>query len=284
VDLRLVKYFLAVIDHGGITRAAKALYVAQPSLSQAIRSLERQLDVRLFDRSGRQLTLTPAGESFAETARQIHRDIDRAHAEVQAVRNLTAGRLELAATPTLELDPLPELASRLRHAHPGLLLSVVAPGGAAEVVNEVRQGHAEIGLTELPVKTETLRVWPLETQEITLVLPVAMAVDLPDPVPLNAIADIPLVTTDTGIRTLPPMAATVAVQSAHWPAVWDLVRLGAGATFLPKRLAERRGENVVVRSTVPKLEQSIGLVYRPGPLSPAARAFLAIAGVGHIPE
>jgi DNA-binding transcriptional LysR family regulator len=282
MDLRLVEYFLAVVDHGGITKAAKALYVAQPSLSQAIRNLERQLGVQLFDRSGRQLSLTSEGESFVATARQVRHDVDRARAEVQAVRDLAAGRLEVAVMPTLDVDPLPELASRLRRSHPGILLSVTAPGGAVEVVDEVRRGRAELGLTELPVKADTLRIYPLETQEIALVLPAAIAADLPDPVPLAALAAIPLVVMDSDTRTLPAAMATVAVVCAHRPTVWDLVRQGTGATFLPKRLAERQLQDVVVRSVVPRMEQSIGLIFRRGPLSPAARAFLAIAGIDRL--
>ncbi|WP_443209948.1 LysR family transcriptional regulator, partial [Rhodococcus rhodochrous] len=61
MDLHLVTYFVAVVDHGGITKAAQALYISQPSLSQAIRTLERRLDTTLFDRTGRRLTLTEDG-------------------------------------------------------------------------------------------------------------------------------------------------------------------------------------------------------------------------------
>jgi DNA-binding transcriptional LysR family regulator len=279
MDLRLLEYFLAVVDHGGITKAAEALYIAQPSLSQAIRSLERELGVDLFDRSGRRLTLTGAGESLAVAARRIGHDVDQARAEVQAVRDLASGRLEVAATPTLEIDPLPELASRMRREYPGILLSVLIPGGAAQVLHEVRQGRAELGLTELPDRADALHACPLETQEITLVLPPGIAADLPDPVPLAALAGVPLVTTDAGTTTMPETNAQIAVECAHRPAVWELVRQGAGATFLPRRLAERHLRDVVVRSLSPRVERSTGLVFRPGPVSPAARAFLSIAGV-----
>lgn len=286
MDLRLVAYFVAVVDHGGITKAAHALYIAQPSLSQAIRSLERQLGVQLFDRSGRQLTLTDAGTSFVAVSRRILDDVDHARSKVHAVRDRVTGRLELAALATLAVDPLPELASQLRSRFPGIMLTVIDPGGSAGVVNEVRQGRAELGLTDLPVKSDTLHSWELSTQEIALVLPPEMAAELPDPVPLGAVAEIPLVMepADMATRTLIDDALQaavghVAVECAHRPAIWELVRHGAGATFLPRRLAENELAEVVIRSTVPELRRSIGLVFRPGPLSPAAQAFLEVAGV-----
>ncbi|WP_370943249.1 LysR family transcriptional regulator [Amycolatopsis sp. cg5] len=63
MDLRQVEYFVAVVDHGGVTKAAEALFLAQPSLSQAVRQLERELGAELFDRTGRHLVLTAAGRS-----------------------------------------------------------------------------------------------------------------------------------------------------------------------------------------------------------------------------
>ncbi|MVZ99925.1 LysR family transcriptional regulator [Actinomadura sp. LD22] len=279
MDLRLLRYFRVVVDQGSITKAAEALYIAQPSLSQAIRTLERQLGVQLFDRSGRRLVLTAAGKSLAAAARTIESDVERARAAVRAVRDLGGGRLELAATATLEVDPLPELAGRLRREHPGILLSIVSPGGAVQVVDEVRHGRAEIGLIELPARTETLRIRRLKTDEITLVLPPALAEGLPDPVPLDAVAAVPLVIADVDAATMPVPGCQVAVECAHRQAVWDLVRLGAGATFLPRHLAETQLRDVVIRSLCPHLEQDIGLVFRSGELSPAARAFMGVAGV-----
>lgn len=286
VDLRLVAYFVAVVDHGGITKAAHALFIAQPSLSQAIRSLERQLGVKLFDRGARGLTLTDEGASFVEVSRRILDDVAHARSKAHAVRDRVTGRLELAALATLAVDPLPELAHALRARFGGIMLNVIDPGGSVGVVNEVHQGRAELGLTDLPVKSDTLHSRELATQEVTLVLPPDMAVELPDPVPLTAVAEIPLVMepADMATRTLIDDALQaaighVAVECAHRPAIWELVRHGAGATFLPRKLAERELTDVVIRSTVPELRRSIGLVFRPGPLSPAAEAFLEVAGV-----
>lgn len=289
-----MEYFVAMIDHGSVTKAAQSLYIAQPSLSQAIRSLERQLGVELFRRAGRQLVLTPDGEAFATPARRILRDVERARSAARGVLALDSGQLDIAALATLAAYPLPELAGEFHQRHPGVLLNVIGPGSSSRVVDEVRRGHAELGLTTLPPRStgprgSSLRTRELRTQEIVLVLPPGLAEQLPDPVPLSAVAGIPLVlelgdTLSLIDAVLDTSTLTVAVESANRQAIWDLVAHGAGATFLPRSLAERELHGVVLRSTTPELRRSIGFVHRPGPMSPAAEAFLAVAGVSAEPE
>lgn len=272
VDLRLIEYFIAVVDHGGVTRAAEALYIAQPSLSQAIRTLERQLGVDLFERTGRGLVLTPDGEAFTGPARRVLYDLAHAGAAVRNVADLDAGRLEIAALAALAIEPLPELTAALRACHPGLLVTVLDCDGTADVTAKVRTGEAEIGLTELPADTGTLRAFELWTVETALVLPPELAAGLPDPVPLDAVAELPVI-----VASGTPPAGRVVVECVHRHAIWELVRHGAGAAFLPRRFAEECLDGVAVRATVPAIRHRIGLTCRPGPLSPAATAFLDVA-------
>ncbi|MFD0656241.1 LysR family transcriptional regulator [Thermocatellispora tengchongensis] len=88
--MRQLEYFLAVVDHGGFNRAAKALYIAQPSLSQAIRNLEKELAGPLFHRIGRRVVLTDAGHALIEPARQVIRSVEVAQASVASVRGCCA--------------------------------------------------------------------------------------------------------------------------------------------------------------------------------------------------
>src|SRR5215831_5888260 len=103
MDLRRLEYFLAVVEHGRVTAAAAALHVAQPSLSQAIRALERDLGVELFVRDGRGLTPTEAGRALVEPARQVLGDLSVARSAVDSVVDLGSGRLEVAAHDLLTL-------------------------------------------------------------------------------------------------------------------------------------------------------------------------------------
>lgn len=281
MDLRLVEYFVAVVDHGGVTKAANALYIAQPSLSQAIRNLEKELGVELFDRSGRQMTLTHAGELFSVPAREALRDASTARGKVEAVRALSTGRLHIAALPTLASDVLPDMVSALRRAHPGIQVHISDPGGPTDVENAVRTGQVEIGLTELPLHSPQLESRPMGFQTMVLALPPALAQDLPDPVPLERVVGLPLVLGPTDASKLSVVdeavervSGNVIVRSTHRETVMSLVTAGVGATFLPRALAERELVGVVLRSTVPEITREIGVVHRSGPLSPAAQRFL----------
>src|SRR5215471_7246173 len=109
MEVRQLAFVLAVADEGTFTRAADALGISQPSLSQGIRALEAELGVELFDRRARPVRLTAAGEALIEPARRAVRDLATARAAVDAVRGLEGGHLDLVSLPTLSIDPVAAL-------------------------------------------------------------------------------------------------------------------------------------------------------------------------------
>ena len=105
-------------------RAAEQLHIAQPSLSQAIGTLERELGVPLFHRVGRGIVLTDAGAQLIEPARQVLRDLESAQAAVQSARGLQRGRVELVAMPSPGIEPLTTMMRDFAAAHPAMSVSV----------------------------------------------------------------------------------------------------------------------------------------------------------------
>ncbi|VFT46738.1 DNA-binding transcriptional regulator CynR [Pseudomonas aeruginosa] len=101
--LRHLRYLLAVAEHRNFTRAAEALHVSQPTLSQQVRQLEEQLRVQLLDRSGRSVRPTDAGELYLLHARRALRELEAAQRAIHEVRDLSRGRLRLGMTPTFHL-------------------------------------------------------------------------------------------------------------------------------------------------------------------------------------
>lgn len=295
MDLRQLSYVVAVVDAGSFTAGAAAVGVTQPSLSQAVRALELELGVELFDRSGGAVRLTAAGRALVDPARQALRDAATARAAVAAVVDLVAGRLDLVCLPSLAVQPASELIGRFRRVHPGVTVRLVEPEDAAAVVGRVRSGTSELGFTELPAGDDVVEV-PLETHDYVALVPpgsplAARGGRSGGAVALADLAGQPLVTTPPGTSTrrvvdeamaAAGVTATIAVETDHREAIAPLVAAGAGVSLLPRRLAlaSAASTGAVVRDVRPAIERSVGLIHRPGPLSPAAGAFLSLAAPG----
>ncbi len=286
MDLRQLEYVVAVADHGGFTRAAAAVHVAQPSLSYGIRSLEAELGVELFARLGRSVQMTSAGELVVDAARRVLRDMADVTTVVAAVTSVEVGHLEIVALPTLAVDPLADLVGRFRIVHPGVTIRVREPEDAADVAQQVSSGRAELGLTDLTTGGVGLRRIELFRQDIVAVCPPGTS--LPDgPITPTAFASMPLIATPRGTSTRRLLDQTVArsgaspnivVEINQREAILPLVIAGAGASLLPSALAAQAADRgAVVRALRPALSRRIGLLHRPGRLSPAAEAMIRIA-------
>ncbi|MGW0997718.1 transcriptional regulator CynR [Streptomyces sp. NPDC002520] len=136
LELRHLRYLLAVADHGSFTRAAEDLRISQPTLSQQVRQLERTVGVPLLDRTGRGVRLTDAGETYAHHARRALRDLAAAERAVQDVQDLSRGHLRLAVTPTFTAYLVGPLVAELYRRHPGITLDM----------KEMTQDHIESAL------------------------------------------------------------------------------------------------------------------------------------------
>lgn len=292
MDEKRLAYFLAIVDEGGLTKAARAQHVAQPSLSQSLGALERELGAQLFDRAGRGLRLTAAGHALIGPARQALRSIAEVRSAVGEVSALLAGTLEIAALPTLAVDPLADLVGRFRVEHPGVAVSMREAESATGMSALVRDGGCELGLTHLPLPRQGLTTVELGVQELLFVLPASIdfgSAHSSKAISPAALAKIPLIVSPPGTSTrmlldqameAAGVVPSVAVETDAREAIVPLVLAGAGGALLPAPLAleaERRG--ALVRAARPRIARRIGLVRREGPLSPAARAFAALAGM-----
>ncbi|XUM03437.1 transcriptional regulator CynR [Streptomyces venezuelae ATCC 10712] len=123
-ELRHLRYLLAVAEHASFTRAAEELRVAQPTLSQQIKQLEKALGAQLLDRTGRTVRLTDAGETYARHARRALRDLAAGERAVLDVRDLSRGHLRLAVTPTFTAYLTGPLVAAFHTRHPGIGVEV----------------------------------------------------------------------------------------------------------------------------------------------------------------
>jgi DNA-binding transcriptional LysR family regulator len=284
MDLRRLRLFLAVVDHGGFTAGAEAVHVAQPAVSLAVRELEAELGAPLLVRSRQGARLTPAGEALVGPARQALRDVENAAAAVAAVTGLVAGRLDLASLPTLAADPVADLVGRFRRAHPAVSVRLAAPFDTEELADWVRSGTAEVGVTEQGPANQGLAEERLGLQELLAVSPAGGPTT---PLRLERLRGVPLVLSPPGssLRDVVSLALAeagiepeIAVEAAQRDALIPLVLAGAGTTFLPETLARAAGQlGATVRPTTPRLRRTIVAVHRAGEIGPAAARFLELA-------
>src|SRR3954453_6082797 len=146
MDVLQLTYFLAVVENLNFGRAAEQLHIAQPSLSQAIATLERELRVPLFHRVGRGIVLSDAGAQLMEPARQGVRDLEAAKAAARSARGLQRGRVELVAMPSPGIEPLSSLIRNFTAAYPAMTVTADASVTPEEHIQAVKVGRAELGL------------------------------------------------------------------------------------------------------------------------------------------
>lgn len=284
IEVRQLEYFLAVHDHGGVTPAAKALHLSQPSLSQAIRGLERQLKAPLFHRVGRGLVLAPAGHALLEPARHVIRAVGRAESSVASVREMSGGRVGIAVAAGLVDDPLAPWLGCFSRRYPGVGARVEESENERGVAELVRSGACDLGLTSAGGSPE-IDEEIVSEQHVVLVSPPGSP-DGAEPVPLDTLVDTPMIVADrqgrlwTDIaRTLGELGVTptVVVEVQRTASAIPLVLAGVGATFLPLRLAlGARARGAVVREIAPAQARRLRLLHRQGERSASATALAEV--------
>lgn len=288
MELRQLEYFLAVIEHGGVTAAARGLGVAQPSLSDALRSLERELGTQLFHRVSHGVVLTAAGQAMLGPARRALRDRTAARSVLDDLVGLSSGHLEIVAWSVISTHPLSEYIAAYRRRYPQIIVRVADLGEREDPAALVADGRHEIALAYLPADGDGVAVRELGTHEMMIVFPPGDAPEQwPDPVPIGMLDGYPLV----NVPSPSPMRSRVdtllapagarpreVVVTEHRDALVPLAQAGLGASIVSQARARHAAQlGMTVRRLHPPVSRSYALLHRIAGLSPAGRAFVDLA-------
>ncbi|EGD22696.1 LysR family transcriptional regulator [Prescottella equi] len=286
MELRQIEYFLAVAEHEGISGAAAALGVSQPTVSQAIQVLERELKTSLFQRIGRGMILTSAGRALVGPGRVILRDVTAAVESVTVPEGEISGQLHIASTPSLVVGAVP-VVTEFRQRHPDVRIRISELRDESRAAGLLRDSLCDIVVAHQPlVDGQELDTLELGEDEYWLAFPPDAVVPDADPLPLADLPDIPMVIVPPGSSYADEIEDIVrragytiraSVVTEHREARLPMVAAGLGATFLERSLAESARGRVIVRAIEPRITRTFGFVFDAASLQPPAAAFVALA-------
>ncbi len=168
MEMNQLRYAVAVADAGNFTRAAERAHVTQPSLSQQVLNLEKELGHKLFHRLGRQAVATEAGEVFVERARRILFEVENASKELGDHDTLER-RITVGAIPTVAPYLIPRLIKACRERYPHLHLDV-REDFRGPLMRGILEGELDLAITSLPVRNPRISVEPLLSEPLLLVV------------------------------------------------------------------------------------------------------------------
>ncbi|MFB8830775.1 LysR substrate-binding domain-containing protein [Azotobacter sp. CWF10] len=170
MDFRQLRYFVALYEEGHVGRAAERLSLSQPALSQQIRHLETDLDVSLFQRTGKRLLPTLAAQTLYSHAVPLLEGLERARDALRAFRGQSARSLAVGVLQTVSSTLVPPLLERLRQAQPHLVVQLYELSGI-DIERRLLAGTLDIGIGYLPPRQPGLHSLPLYEDELQLVIP-----------------------------------------------------------------------------------------------------------------
>lgn len=284
MTLRQIQAFLAVAESGTFTKAAARLNIAQPALSLLVRELERELKIRLFDRTTRRVELTEGGREFQSAASKIMRDLELAVRNAGDLASRRRGHITVAAPPFLAAAILPGAITKLEAEHPGLQVTIVDTRTDV-ILKAVRHGQADYGLGTFAATERDLARTPLARDELMMFCGTGHRLARRRKVAWKDLSGQPLITLtrDSGIRTLVEVgyeSAQIPLQPAYEVAqittALALVQAGHGITVLPAyaQATAPRHDLATAKLGEPVISRNIELVRADGrSVSPAMAAF-----------
>lgn len=169
------KYVLAVYQVGSITKAAKQLYISQPSLSVAIRNIEKQIGMPLFERSGSYTRPTEAGLAYMEAAQKMYCAEGEFARKLAEISGLQTGKLVVGGSNYLSSDVLPQIISRFRDQHPGVEI-ILTEANSLHLRDMLDCEAVDIVIDNFEDASEAYEVYPLTRERVMLCVPVGSAV------------------------------------------------------------------------------------------------------------
>ncbi len=280
LTLHRLRLFLAVLDSGGVARAAQARHLSQPAVSEHLRGLEAFFDVRLFERAGRGVRPTAAARVIEPFVRQALGLVASAEQAAVELRGLRAGTVAVGASTTPGTYLLPEVLGRFHSAHPQIALTLRI-GDTRQVEDWVAAGAVELGVVGAPPQRAGLSAEPWVKDELVAIVARRHKLARRRTLPASALADEPYISREEGSSTRAVAERVFAgsgvtfrpvMELGSTEAVREAVAAGLGVSVVSRHAVRPHDPRVVaIRLQGREWVRDLLVIQRQGaPLSPAA--------------
>jgi DNA-binding transcriptional LysR family regulator len=283
VDLRHLRYFVAVAEELHFSRAAARVLVAQPALSRQIRALEQEMGLPLFERDRRRVALTAGGAAFLEEVRSVLRDLDRAVDNARRAARGENGTLRIAYVAAVVYTGLPDIVRAFRNRLPGVDVRFQEMSPALQV-EALRADRVDVGFVRGPVHEPQLAVKTVLEEPLVAALPSGHRLGGHTRLGLPMLASEPFVlqARSRGPESHDQILAICrsagfsprVVQEGSNLDVLSLVASGAGVAIVPTSLRVIRRAGIVFRPLRERPMTQLNMVWRKNAESPVLRRFL----------
>jgi len=287
VEIHQLEYFVAVAETGGFSRAAERCSVAQPSLSQQIMKLEKEIGNPLFDRLGRKVALTDVGRQLLPRAHAILAELQNIKVEIQTEIHEGHGTLAVGFIPTVAPFVLPKVIRRFSEDFPNATLEV-HEGLTEELIRKIIDAELDVGITSLPIsnkliQTEELLTEPLlvaSTQKYDVVSRASIQVKELDDFPFIALSEVHCLGEQVqSFCYQQDLDLNIVCHTSQLTTVQNCVALGLGVSLVPRALAiSDHSDQIVYRpvSDIPPQRKIAAATHAKRHISFLARQFIEV--------
>lgn len=285
MDLKQLNYFVTIVEHKSFSKAAQKLHISQPSLSNAVKSLENELGFQILDRNTRNIELTEAGTILYKKASRLLLEMDIVKKEMDDVKNIGGGEIQLGMIESVK-HWIPKVILQYNKEFPNMRIKLTEVLSGNDVKNSLRNYNTHAIITNQFIQEEDIETIPLYTEKLVLVLHESNQLTNYPTVTLKDLVGEPFIISSEGFQTredvlnafeMEDVIPTIKYEIERFETALSLVREGIGITLIPENYLQALPDHTLVTKSIdsPSLDRTVYLTYLKNRyVSPAIHGFI----------
>lgn len=287
MDFKQIEAFISVARLKSFSKAANSIYLSQPTISSHISSLEKELNLQLFDRTSKEVNLTPAGRLFLNYASDIINTKNNAISALGSFENAIMGKLFLSASTTPCNTLVPDLIKKFSEIYPDIKYEIKEQG-SSDIIKDILNLDSEIGLVGTEVIDDKVNCYPLKEDELVIISHPSL--NLPKQISIDKLVDMKLIVRDINSGTrktfekellkhgLSFSKLNIICEANNLDTLLQCVKSNIGAAIVSKAVSNQYADFKLIRQSSiidMDLKRNIYLIVNSKrTLTPTAKAFL----------